>query len=346
MNNFGFIRVAACSPKVRPADIDYNVSNIIEMLGRLTEEEVGIAVFPELSDTAYTCADLFGQDRLLGGAMDALEALVTASEDFKVTIVVGAPIRVGARLYNCAVVVKDGAVLGIVPKSYIPNYGEFYERRWFAPGLGTSSEITLPIGEGKIPFGTDLISDAGGVKFGIEICEDLWVPCPPSTRLSEAGAEIILNLSATDELIGKHRYLLDLVRGQSARCRCAYVYASAGAGESSTDLAIAGNCIIAENGTLLAQSERFVFASKYVISDVDVESLRHDRIHFNPFLDENPDDMRERCDEISSIQAWGLAVRLRAIGCRSAVVGISGGLDSTLALLVTVKAFDMLGLAA
>lgn len=383
MNNFGFIRVAACSPKVRPADIDYNVSNIIEMLGRLTEEEVGIAVFPELSVTAYTCADLFGQDRLLDGAMDALEALVTASEDFKVTIVVGAPIRVGARLYNCAVVVKDGAVLGIVPKSYIPNYGEFYERRWFAPGLGTSSEITLPIVEGKIPFGTDLIFDAGGVKFGIEICEDLWVPCPPSTRLSEAGAEIILNLSATDELIGKHRYLLDLVRGQSARCRCAYVYASAGAGESSTDLAIAGNCIIAENGTLLAQSERFVFASKYVISDVDVESLRHDRIHFNtfadgddaremrvipvngegiflrtrvtpflkyrtlkrhPFLDENPDDMRERCDEISSIQAWGLAVRLRAIGSKSAVVGISGGLDSTLALLVTVKAFDMLGL--
>lgn len=382
MKNFGFIRVAACSPLVRPADIEFNLTKINEIASELISEEVGIALFPELSVTAYTCADLFDQDLLIDRVVNALESLVRASEGNKMINVVGAPLRYCGRLYNCGVVIQGGSVLGVVPKSHIPNYGEFYEKRWFASGAGVSGELRLPFQDKAVPFGTDLLFDADGVRFGIEICEDLWVPNPPSTRISMAGADMILNLSATNELIGKHRYLLDLVRSQSARCRCAYVYASAGAGESSTDLAICGNCIVAENGTLLAESERFVFSSKYVISDIDVESLRHDRIHFNtfcdtaaerefrvvpvssegiylkarntpflkyrrvkrhPFLDENPDDMHARCEEISSIQAWGLAVRLRAIDCRTAVVGISGGLDSTLALLVTVKAFDMLG---
>lgn len=353
------------------------------MAGRLVAEEVNIALFPELAVTGYTCADLFGQDLLLDAALKGLKILMDTTLGHDMIVVVGVPLRIGTALYNCAAVIQGGSLLGIVPKHHIPNYGEFYEKRWFASGGTAPSRLTLPWDGTSVPVGQDLLFEAGDVRFGIEICEDLWVPEPPSGRLAMAGAEIILNLSATNELIGKHRYLLDLVRGQSARCRCAYVYASAGMGESSTDLAFSGNCMVAENGTLLSVSERFTMSPRQVVCDVDVESLRHDRMHFNtfrdcpvqqpvrvvqvspqsvisggrhtpllkyrhvrrhPFLDENPADMSARCEEISSIQAWGLAVRLRAIGCRTAVVGISGGLDSTLALLVTVKAFDMLGI--
>lgn len=378
MKNFGYIRVGSCSPEVRAADIAHNIRNIIEASERFESENVDLAVFPELSVTGYTCADLFGQTLLLDRAEQALSTLARELADKRITIVVGVPLRHNGRLYNCAAVIQGGRISGIVPKTHIPNYGEFYEKRWFASGKDTTGEISVD--STRIPFGTDLLFSIDGIKFGIEICEDLWVPQPPGARLATGGADIIVNLSATNELIGKHRYLLDLIRNQSARCRCGYVYASAGAGESSTDLAFAGNCIIAENGPLLAESRRFEMHTKTATADLDIEMLRHDRTHFetfnensdgpdlrvitvvsddkrkesdsllkyrkvkaHPFLDENPLDLKERCDEISSIQAWGLATRLKAINCRSAIVGISGGLDSTLALLVTVKAFDMLG---
>lgn len=386
--------MAACSPTVRSGDIGYNVGCIIEMAKGCAAEKVELAVFPELSVTGYTCADLFGQEILLARVADGLEELSKAINGLGITIAIGAPLRKGNALYNCAVVINGRGIVGAVPKSYLPNYGEFYEKRWFKPAP-TPGEDTITIGTVRkrgvlheVPFGTNLIFDCNGAKFGIEICEDLWVPNPPSTRLALGGAEIILNLSATNELIGKHRYLLDLLRNQSARCRCAYVYASAGTGESSTDLAYAGNCIIAENGTIVSESPRFEIGEKCSIADIDVRSLGHDRRHFetfaevtgnsdirivnasttsdsgavsdieseavndlryrrvkkHPFLDDNAEAMAERCEEISSIQAWGLMTRMRAIGCRHAVIGISGGLDSTLALLVTVKAFDMLGL--
>lgn len=396
MDKFGFIRVAACSPEIKPADTDFNADRIIELARECAAKGVELAVFPELCITGYTCADLFEQESLLDGAVSALRKIQMELHDSCITIVVGAPLTRGDALYNCAVVIAHGSIIGVVPKSYLPNYGEFYEKRWFkaAPGATPDSSILLKDApyqkvEHK-PFGTNLLFDCDGAKFGIEICEDLWVPNPPSTSLALSGADMILNLSATNELIGKHRYLRNLISSQSARCRCAYVYASAGLGESSTDLAYAGNCIIAENGAVVAESPRFTIGSKFCIADIDVSNLRHDRRHFatfseqsapeearvldadsgccdmesylhyeklkndgsdleyrkikaHPFLDEDPESMAERCEEISSIQAWGLMTRLRAIGCRHAVVGISGGLDSTLALLVTVKAFDMLG---
>ncbi|MGM9867395.1 MAG: NAD(+) synthase [Lepagella sp.] len=399
MEKFGFLRVAACSPLVRVADIDFNVSEIISQVEECVRQDVAIALFPELAITGYTCADLFDQSLLIEKVVPAVRRLAGEFRDSRIAIVVGAPISHNNRLYNCGVVLQQGEIKGIVPKTHIPNYGEFYERRWFSPADDTltSTELCLTPAEREsdlnagseeqynavidVPMSRDLLFDIDGVKFGIELCEDMWVPNPPSGRLCMSGADVILNLSATNELIGKHKYLIELIRNQSARCRCGYVYASAGAGESSTDLAFAGNCIIAENGSLLAESERFVMNRKMEIADLDIQVLRHDRTHFNtfrseeelkpirtirlagrgeyqhtgiidyrlvnphPFLDSDPDKLAERCDEISSIQAWGLAIRLRAIGCRHAVVGISGGLDSTLALLVTAKAFDMLGLS-
>lgn len=407
MNNYGYIRVASCSPEVKPGDIKFNISQIIYQSRILAKEGARIIVFPELSVTGYTCGDLFGQSLLVSRASEALCDIASELCDTEAAIVVGLPIEFGNRLFNCAAVLFDGEIRGLVPKNHIPNYGEFYERRWFSPASELPGDIetfrmgnaticrpaNVRIGSNTVDIGDRLLFELDGIRFGIEICEDLWVPEPPSGKLAQGGADIILNLSATNELTGKHKYLIDLIRNQSARCRCAYVYSSAGTGESSTDLAFAGNCIIAENGSLLAESERFVIGSKHAIADVDVESLRHDRMHFgtfsensdkqkavkielsteydeyeqeddargprqhsehnilkyrtvkrHPFLDDNREAMTERCDEISSIQAWGLATRLRAINCKTAVVGISGGLDSTLALLVTVKAFDMLGL--
>lgn len=384
MKNYGFLRVASCSPEVKPADIGFNIKQIITNLERCEEEECDIAVFPELCITGYTCADLFDQTLLIEKAKEGLLKLAEDTKSLRMLIAVGLPIEINNRLYNCASILHRGKIVGIVAKRYIPNYGEFYEKRWFCSGNELSDVIMLNTNleqceQGTIPFGNNLLFNISGTGIGIELCEDLWVPTPPSNALAMAGAQVILNLSATNELIGKHKYLIDLISSQSARCRCAYVYASAGLGESSTDLAFAGNCIIAENGAILSQSERFSMTDKIAISDIDIENINHDRKHFgtfkdnysshcvrivetgkeitektdllkyrkvksHPFLDSDKTKMAERCSEISSIQAWGLAVRLRAIGCKKAVVGISGGLDSTLALLVTVKAFDMLNL--
>lgn len=383
MDNHGYTRVAACSPQVKPCDIHYNIEKISELIDKCIEEEVHIAVFPELSITGYSCGDLFDQQLLLDMAIQGLVSLADKYRGANIAITVGVPLKAGHRLYNCACMIQGGKILGFVPKCHLPNYGEFYEKRWFASGKDLKGEVEIYNSSIRqtesYPIGTDLIFEINGIKVGAELCEDLWVPVPPSTTLTSAGAEIILNLSATNELIGKHKYLVDLICNQSARCRCGYVYASAGFGESSTDVAFAGNCIIAENGTLLAESERFVPDSKIAIAEIDVRIIRHDRQHFDtfsenpvvepriikcefdtrfnkrplfsyrhvnshPFVDTDPKKLEERCSEISSIQAWGLAVRLKAINCKKAVIGISGGLDSTLALLVTVKAFDILRL--
>lgn len=384
MKNFGLMRVASCSPQVKPADVTYNTARIREQLDQCVELNADLAVFPELSLTGYTCADLFTQDLLLECAMQSMFDIARDYKEKPITIVAGLPVSYRGRLYNCAAVISEGKIKGIVPKTYIPNYAEFYEKRWFASGRGLHEEIRLEDKKSrestKIPFGTDLLFDINGVLTGVEICEDLWVPIPPSSYMAINGASIILNLSATNELIGKYKYLCDLIANQSARCRCVYVYASAGTGESSTDLAFSGNCIIAENGRILTRSPRFMLEGKISIADVDIEKIVNDRNRYDtssnsdpnysrriieintqntysnepignfmaidplPFIDEDQTKMEKRVEEILSIQSWGLAMRLRAINCKKAVIGISGGLDSTLALLVTVKAFDMLGL--
>lgn len=372
------------SPSVRPADVDYNVAQIIKHIDDCHNKGVELVLFPELCITGYTCGDLFSQKILLENAILGIKEICENCREKQIAVVVGAPIMYKSSLYNCGVIIFDGKLYGIVPKTHIPEYGEFYEKRWFRSGENIKNIcIDLPgltINRENVAFGIDLLFELNGCKLGIEICEDLWVPTPPSSNMTREGAEIILNLSASNELIGKHSYLLDLIKNQSARCRCGYVYSSAGCGESSTDLAFSGNCIIAENGVLLTESNRFEIEDKCEIADIDLDILRHDRAHCNtfadgvdmkeeyrlikightstiyqqkkellryvnpnPFVNYDRDTLKNRCDEISSIQAWGLAMRLKAINCKKAVVGISGGLDSTLALLVTVKAFEMLG---
>lgn len=383
MENLGYVRVAAAKPEVKVGNVDFNIKKIIELVKQANEKGVKIMVFPELSLTGYTCADLFFQSNLLEEAFDGLLKLSDFSrgEDIDTIFIVGLPLVYDNAILNCAAVIGKGDILGIVPKSFLPNYNEFYEKRWFAEGKKLQGHISIGR-DRNIPVSTHIIFKLKEVSFGVEICEDLWVPVPPSSEMAKDGAEIFFNLSATDEVAGKHTYLLDLILQQSARCRAAYVYASAGFGESSTDLAFSGNCIIAENGVLLASSKRFVLGPQMEIADIDVELIRNDRIRHNsfrnrntneqpvevsadnylfpqmnpsqildyrhvnptPFVEKDEVKLRHRCEEISSIQAWGLAQRLRAIGCKNAVIGISGGLDSTLALLVTVKAFDMLGM--
>ncbi|MDE7412232.1 MAG: NAD(+) synthase [Muribaculaceae bacterium] len=383
MKNLGFIRVAAAKPIVKAGDVDANLSNIVSMIEEAELKKVSLLVFPELSLTGYTCADLFHQSALLDYAKEALLILAEETKSLHITTVIGLPLVLNNRIYNCAAVLSKGEIYGIVPKSHIPNYNEFYELRWFTPGR--KSDSTIEISGREIPFSSRLLFKLDEAIFGIEICEDLWVPIPPSCKMARDGADIILNLSATNELAGKHSYLVDLITQQSARCRCAYVYSSAGSNESSTDLAFSGNCIIAENGMLLRESPRFSMEPQMQIADIDIELLRNDRRHHNsfndspdsenikpiqlpastynmgieemsdemleyrdvnpyPFVEKDESRLKERCEEISSIQAWGLATRLKAIHCDKAVIGISGGLDSTLALLVTVKAFDILGI--
>lgn len=378
MNSLGYIRVATASPEVKPGDVNFNVAKIMEMTSVVAKKGAQLIVFPELSISAYTCADLFFQQSLLAAVEKALISLAEFSNNVNTTIVVGAPLRLSNRLYNCAVIISHGEIIAVVPKTHIPNYNEFYESRWFSDALSCSQDV-IELGGKQIPFGHNYLFDIEGAIVGVEICEDLWVPIPPSCEMAIAGADIILNLSATNELVGKHQYLLDLIRQQSARCRCGYVYASAGLGESSSDLAFAGNCIIAECGNIIADSKRFILQGKYEIRDLDVEIIRNSRLKASTFNDhisrirnfhtikvpasgtsrENQDILREispfpfinpdskkfseQCYEIFSIQIWGLAQRLRAINCKKCVIGISGGLDSTLALLVAVSTFDMLG---
>lgn len=341
-----------------------------------SEKGVQIIAFPELSVTGYTCLDLFAQQTLLNGAEAALLQLVSNTADLDILTIVGVPLRTENRLINAAVVFQKGAIRGVVPKTYLPNYKEFQEQRWFTSATELR-ESTISIGKEEYPMGSHLLFRSGRLTAGIEICEDLWVPVPPSSLLTMEGANIIFNLSASNELIGKHAYLRSLICQQSARCMAGYVYASSGFGESSTDLVFAGNGIIAENGNLLAESPRFTMEEQLVISEIDIETLQNDRQVNTSFMygtsglpkekaqvvdfqvripdgfsltrpvDPHPftpsgEALKERCEEIFHIQIAGLAKRLVHAHAQTAVVGISGGLDSTLALLVTVMTFDAL----
>ena len=377
MDNYGFVKVAAAVPQVAVADCARNAERIVALAQQAARRGVELVAFPELAVTGYTCADLFLQPALLDAADEALGEIMRQTRKLPLALIVGLPLRHEDRLYNCAAVVAQGRLLGVVPKSYIPNYAEFYEARWFASGAGIEEERITAAGQ-EADFGTELTFAVNGAEFGIEICEDLWVASPPSSRLALNGAKLIFNLSASPEGVGKHAYLRELVAQQSARTHTAYVYCSAGFGESSTDLVFAGNGLIAENGTMLAQAARFSLDEQLTVADVDIERLEFERRRNTSFrmreeagestviemelpdalkasaLDRRVDPMpfvpadeahrSERCEEIFQIQSHGLARRLAHTGCRCAVVGIAGGLDSTLALLVTVRTFDKLGL--
>ena len=374
--NYGFVKVAAAVPLVQVADCFYNIEKIEGLMRQASEKGVQIIAFPELSVTGYTCLDLFAQQTLLNGAEAALLQLVSNTADLDILTIVGVPLRTENRLINAAVVFQKGAIRGVVPKTYLPNYKEFQGQRWFTSATELR-ESTISIGKEEYPMGSHLLFRSGRLTAGIEICEDLWVPVPPSSLLTMEGANIIFNLSASNELIGKHAYLRSLICQQSARCMAGYVYASSGFGESSTDLVFAGNGIIAENGNLLAESPRFTMEEQLVISEIDIETLQNDRQVNTSFMygtsglpkekaqvvdfqvripdgfsltrpvDPHPftpsgEALKERCEEIFHIQVAGLAKRLVHAHAQTAVVGISGGLDSTLALLVTVMTFDAL----
>ncbi|MEG0808355.1 MAG: NAD(+) synthase [Alistipes sp.] len=377
MDDYGFLKVAAAVPHLRVGDCDYNAERIAALADSAAQRGVEIVVFPELAMTAYTCGDLLLQSTLLEAADVALEELVKATRKLPLTLIVGAPLRHGSTLYNCAVVFTQGRILGVVPKTHIPNYGEFYESRWFASGAGISEE-TILVGGQAVDFGTDLTFEINGAEFGIELCEDLWVATPPSSQLALNGAKVIFNLSASPEGVGKYAYLRQLVAQQSARTLSAYVYCSAGFGESTTDLVFAGNGIIAENGTILREGARFSLDEQLVVADVDLERLEFERrrntsfranegttentviemevpeglrataldrdIDPLPFVPQDEALRAERYAEIIEIQSHGLAQRLTHTHCKKAVIGISGGLDSTLALMVCVRAFDKLQL--
>lgn len=375
--NYGFIKVAAAIPHVLVADCFYNIQQIEGLMRQASDKGVQILVFPELSVTAYTCLDLFAQRVLLENAEKALWQLVDKTKDLRILTVVGVPLVTEDRLINAAVAFQEGHILGVVPKTYLPNYKEFQEKRWFT-SASELKERTISLRGNLYPLGSHLILNAGPVRVGIEICEDLWVPVPPSSLLAMEGANLLLNLSASNELIGKHAYLRQLICQQSARCIAGYVYASAGFGESTTDLVFAGNGLVAENGNILHESERFCLEEQLVISEIDVDNLQADRLMNTSFMQSaaafskvdvisvpftladaggpfvltrpvNPhpftpsgDALKERCEEIFHIQVSGLAKRMVHTQAKTAVVGISGGLDSTLALLVTAMTFDAL----
>ncbi|MCK9159079.1 MAG: NAD(+) synthase [Bacteroidaceae bacterium] len=374
--NYGFVKVAAAIPQLKVADCKYNIQQIEKLVVLADSKKVQIIVFPEMSITAYTCGDLFAQQILLEEAEQGLIKLMNDTRQLDIIMIVGMPVVVRSALINAAVVLQKGKILGIVPKTYLCNYKEFYEQRWFTSALQIKeTEVRLC---GQIaPLGTNLLFSATGCIFGIEICEDVWAVIPPSSMLALEGAEIIFNLSASNECIGKHKYRCSLLQQQSSRCLSGYVYASSGFGESSTDLVFAGNGLIYENGKLLASAERFSIRDQLIISEIDVESLRTERIVNKTFatnksamntqtpiiISAEPTNCKEliltrtydplpfvpqgkeldaRCAEIFDIQVAGLAKRIVHTNSKSVVVGISGGLDSTLALLVCVHTFDKL----
>lgn len=374
--NYGFVNVAAAIPSVRVADVKYNMSEVTTLLFKAEAEGVEVVAFPELSLTGYSCQDLFAQQTLLVAAEEAMVQLLNDTQQLDVIGIVGAPVPYRNLLLNCGVVFQHGRILGIVPKTFLPNYNEFYEKRWFASSDDIDTSVIHYAGNvNTITPDPQLFVTDSGVKFGVELCEDLWAPTPCSNTLALAGADIVFNLSASDELIGKHHYLLSLLSQQSARMLCGYVYSGCGFGESTQDVVYGGNALIYENGTCLARSKRFSLDAQLVVSSIDVERLRAERrkntsfvmaqrgveprrfetdsvcshtFKLNRTVDAHPfipkaADMAESCEEIFNIQVAGLAKRLVHTHCQNVVVGISGGLDSTLALLVCVKTFDKLG---
>lgn len=375
LKNFGFVRCAAAVPELRVADCAFNAAQIRQQIAEAVEEGVEVLCFPELSVTGYTCADLFFTQQLQQNALAALEQICAYTREKPIIVLVGAPLKAENNLYNCALVMTDGEVVGVVPKLNLPNTGEFYEKRWFTPGAEAPRSIEL--WDGEVPMGRDLIFTTRNYCFGIEICEDLWSPLPPATQLAVQGAEIIFNLSGSNCLVGKHRFRQNMLTQLSSRVHCGYVYASSGVGESTTDLVYSGSSYIAENGKVIAAGERFCRSSQMIISEIDVERLRTDRqrntnftndrtapyrriavaplereegetapIHrtFNqtPFLPSKADEV-EYCEDVLAIQANGLARRWQHTHCETLIVGISGGLDSTLALIVAIRAAEILG---
>ena len=374
----GFIKVAPAIPSVKVADCSYNVQQIESLIAMAEGKGVEVIVFPELCITGYTCQDLFKQTLLLEQAETSVLMLLDFTRKLDIISIVGVPVVVGDLLLNCAAVIQKGDLLGLVPKTYLPNYSEFYEKRWFASSQDLQpSEIRFAGNKIVVTPQPTLFRTCDGAMFGVEICEDVWAPVPPSCNLALSGADIIFNLSASDELIGKHDYLKGLLAQQSARMISGYVYSGCGFGESTQDLVYGGNAIAYENGQLLAESERFALDSQLIITQIDVEKIRNERrtnstyinaqrghdsrivnahtvmprdfelirdVDPHPFIPKT-DDMEKSCDEIFSIQVAGLAKRLVHTGCKTVVVGISGGLDSTLALLVCVRTFDKLQLS-
>ena len=370
----GFVKVAACTPDLRVADCLYNTARICKGIKEAYDQNAKIIVFPELSITGYTCGDLFWQEALLKEAKHQLIHILARTKGNDALVFVGLPWEKDDKLYNVAAVISDGRLLGLVPKRHLPNYNEFYEARHFTPG---NTQVEWVKFEGRpVPFGTNLLFDCEfpkGLCVAAELCEDLWAPNPPSTAHALAGANVIVNLSASDEITGKKSYRESLIAGQSARLLCGYIYANAGTGESTQDLVFGAHDIIAENGHILAESDRF--ANEAIYTELDINRLRADRRRMTtfgpcssegyehvrvameeadtqltrkfdpaPFVPSNDAERAERCEEIFMIQALGLKKRLQHTGSKNAVVGISGGLDSTLALLVMSKAYDMLGM--
>ncbi len=382
MSLYGIYKTAALSPRVTVASPEKNARTAFEMLKKADEEGVGLAVLPELHLSAYTCADLFHQDALILGCERALAALLEKTRDMKMVWLCGIPVRIGGALYNCAAVCQSGKILGVVPKTYLPNYQEYYEKRWFASGKNAGVKTVRLCGQQAL-FG-EMLFRFGEMVLGVELCEDVWVPVPPSSRLCLAGANVIANLSASNELVAKSDYRRSLIERQSGGCISGYIYASAGVGESTTDMVFSGACLIAENGGILAENRRFEEDGSMITGCIDVQKLMaerrkngsfHDNAVFTgalseeipvvegeepelhaeqidrrwnptPFIPDTPETMEARCREIFAIQSCGLAKRLSHTGLTRAVIGISGGLDSTLALLVAAEAMKRLSLPA
>ncbi|MCT4598760.1 MAG: NAD(+) synthase [Vallitalea sp.] len=381
MINNGFIRVSAATPSIKVADVDYNLQEIKKLIDEAISKDISILVLPELCITGYTCGDLFFQEPLLNSSIGKLIDLKNYSNNKEILFVVGLPIKYKHGLYNCCAVILNGQILGIVPKTYIPNYNEFYEQRWFSSCESITND-TIIIDNELIPFGSSILFRHNKYEelcIGVEICEDLWSPLPPSTIHAINGATMILNSSASNDLVGKSSYRKSLVSSQSAKTITSYVYSSAGFGESTTDVVFSGHCLIYENGTKLKENNRFNMESNLIYADVDIDRLMADRIKmtsysnhlvnkfesnykivpFNlkinntvdnltrfidpqPFVPSNLTKRNSRCQEIFSIQTLGLAKRINHIGCDKVILGISGGLDSTLALLVCVMTYDLL----
>lgn len=378
-DSMGFIKVAAATPKTYVANCQRNAEQIIDLMRHAADDGASIVALPELAITGYTSADLLLQPFMLREAEIALDSIVNMTSTMPIAAVIGMPVMANSRLYNCAVVITEGEIKGAVPKTYIPTYGEFYEGRWFcSPDATTPKEVTIC--KSTVAFGNDLIftCPTSGVKFGIELCEDMWAPIAPSTFLALQGAQIIINISASNDYVSKDAYRADLVKIQSAKTISAYVYTSAGCGESTTDLVFGGATYIAENGTILARGNRYEQEAHYVTADIDIEKLESLRLKSTtfcspdtanhparfievalrtdfdtdgitrkfdrlPFVPSNTNDRAANCEEVFSIQTNGLAQRMRASHASKALIGVSGGLDSTLAILVAAKTMDLLG---
>jgi NAD+ synthase (glutamine-hydrolysing) len=382
MDTHGFLRVAAASPDLRLADPDFNATRTLAVLERAEAQGVNLVVFPEMGLTGYTCHDLYHTQSLQRAAETALAKVAGQGKNvFRGVAVVGLPLVVDGQLFNAAAVVHAGRVLGVIPKTFLPNYKEFYDARYYSSGFNATAKTATVAGQ-SVPFGTDLVFACGnlpGFVLGVEICEDLWMPVPPSSEQALAGATVLTNLSASNEVIGKAGYRRQLVMGQSGRCLAGYVYSSCGVGESTTDVVFGGHCLIAENGALLAESERFRRGDQLLAADLDLDRLIHDRVQTNgfndnrregapfrrvafdldvspreprlmrqveahPFVPADPATRDDRCREIFQTQVAALARRLAHVGMPPVSIGVSGGLDSTLALLVVCKTMDDLGL--